>query len=208
MSTHGYASPTQTKHFIEQYGLQPYQDARSLEPVCFRALAPALVQLTNAGTTAQHITETGADFHFSRLDYLRGSTEVRASRMIAHIMSGKRTELAYWQAHAPAKKLAVHRGIGALVIGRAADQSTAVFRLDSEVTSSIVLPPGHFYTFEASPESPEPLIVSGLYEEGESFEGLELYFEPGQTRIETTKGELAVPEEYVKRYQPRQAVES
>ena len=159
-------------------------------------LTPRLAELDETGATSQHISDGGADFFFTRLDYCDGEV-VRASRMIGVIPPGMRTELAYWTEAAPAKDLAVHQGKGVMVVGNPQDGTTNVFQLDPEVTKKITLPSGRFYTLEAAAYTEEPLVVSGFYEAPfVDWSKLEVVVSPGDSMVATPGGIIEVPEEF------------
>lgn len=162
---------------------------------------PRLAELDEDGTTSQHISESGADYFFSRLDYYDGD-EVRASRMIAKILAGNRLDLAYWTKAAPIKRLTIHRGEGALFVGKPKNESTNttnVFQLDPEITPEVTLPPERFYTIEAASYTVEPLVVSGFYEPPVNpveWDGLEIILHPGDQTVTAPEGIVQVPDEF------------
>lgn len=151
--------------------------------------------------TSQHIEKDGADYDFIRIDY-RQRQRVIASRMIASILAGQRTELAYWCEDAPDKKLSVHKGAGAIVIASPAQEVHGIFRLDPRVTPEVVLPAGSFYTFEADQHASEGLVVSGFYDPPvESWGDLEVVTPRGAITIAVPgEGEIEVPKDFVDRY--------
>ena len=79
-----------------------------------------------------------------------------------------------------------------------ADQDAAARQIRNNQRSEMVtlaLPAGRFYTLEASRETPEPLVVSGLYsaETPVNWEEMEITFEPGQKSIEAPEGVIDTP---------------
>lgn len=127
--------------------------------------------------------------------------------MVATILAGKRTELAYWQEGSPTKQLNVHQGLGVLVVGRPDNGTSNVFQLDPEITTEVSLPPGRFYAFEAAPWTPQPFVVSGLYDTANpvDWSAMELYVEPWQGAIEAPpEGIVRVPEEFRTYFEPTQ----
>lgn len=189
-------------HSTEQEALD-FADENSIDigPDTYTGRRPRLTLLDSKGTTKQRITATGADYLFSRIDFFSGENlKVRASRMIAIIVDS-RTELACWMPGAPTKHLTVHRGEGLLVVGNPENQTTTDFQLDHEITPSLTLPGGRFYTFEADPTA-DGLVVSGLYETTVSmyWDSMETPIEPGQEKIDTPSGVIYVPTNFRERY--------
>src|SRR5665213_4325159 len=60
-------------------------------------------------SAVERIVIGGSDYHFTQLDYCDGD-EVKASRMVAEILPGNSTELAWWSEDAPRKTLDIHKG--------------------------------------------------------------------------------------------------
>lgn len=201
-----HVSATETARFVEDHGIDVGLDKASLLKPFGTEIRPLLAQLDEVGSTAEHCTDTGADYFFSRLDYCRTNTStVLASRYIATILGGNRTELAYWTKDAPAKSLTVHQGLGALVVSDPNTQRTTAFTLDPEVTPEVTLPAERFYTFEADPATPKPLVVSGLYFEEPNWSRLEIPVEPCQEAVYITKSDggrcpVRIPTEFANRY--------
>lgn len=196
-----HASVERSSEYAHEHSINVRGDITMLG-VAHEDTTALLAILNSEGITSEHCTETGADYQFSQLDYLTGHERIkRASRYIAAILGGQRTELAYWAGEAPKKKLTVHQGVGELVIGKPHDGTTAVYRLDPEVTPEVTLPPGRFYTFVADLWTPSPLVVSGLYEEEVNWSGLEKTIEPGQTQVECGGKTIEVPSSFASRYE-------
>jgi hypothetical protein len=201
MSASGHASVDRSIEYINSHSIDVQADIAMLGTPSDETSA-LLATLDEEGAISEHCTETGADYKFSQLDYLidNGRTK-RASRFIAAILGGKRTELAYWSDEAPKKKLTVHQGVGELVVGRPLDGITAAFRLDPEVTPEVTLPSGRFYAFVADLWTPKPLVVSGMYEEEVDWGDLEKVVEPGQNVVECGGKTIEVPPSFVARYE-------
>lgn len=191
----------QTSRFIADTGIDVVSDAEKLLSTGFIEKY-LLAELDETGSLSEHCTDTGADFLFSRLDYY-DSDCIIASRFVAKILAGKRTELAYWSEDAPAKRLTVHQGLGSLVIGKPGIDGgdTTVFNLDPEVTPEIILPSGRFYTFEANQNTTKPFVVSGLYYEEVDWGDLESYIDPGQKMLQSRDGLVKVPDDFRSRYE-------
>jgi hypothetical protein len=202
MSPYGHTSHEETYAFLQEHGIDSNVDwDRFTGRGHFTKLL--LANLNERGKTSQHVTDTGADYDFSRLDYLNlgDSGEIVASRYVATIQPGHhRTELAYWTEIAPSKKITIHRGLGSLVIGRAGVHmghgETTTFKLDPEVTPEVRLPSGRFYHFEGSQMHSEELVVSGFYEGEVDWEALEIPVSPGAVNIATPQGGVIVPSQY------------
>jgi len=154
-----------------------------------------LAELDEAGSTVLHMTEGGADYFFTKLDYCEGD-EVQASRWIAELLPGNRTELAYWGEAAPIKQLKVHRGRGDLVIVNPKDGSMVSVPYDADSLSEVTLQPGVFYTLRADSESVEPLFISGFYDVSVNVGELEVVVYPGDQTVETPDGVIEIPESF------------
>ena len=205
----------QTIEFVQQHNIDVTADAALLGA----QVIPELVQFEH-GETARHITETGANYDFSRLNYYRrDDLTLAAHRMIAVIQAGdleavefNRTELAYWSRLAQPKELTVHQGVGILEIGVPDDDpitrnvitkpkkdapahNTFGLRgnhLHPSITPQVTLPPGRFYTIKSALWTPEPLVVSGLYREEQ--EGSGLAFEELETHFDPGTTSVEAPE--------------
>lgn len=159
---------------------------------------PYLVDVDGQGSAQLHTAEEGADYYFSQIDYRRGPTDrTRASRMIATIFAGKRTELAYWTEAAPQKEIDIPQGSGTFVVGCAETAKTRELQVDAEFTPQVVLPPGHFYTFVGDSEH-QPLIVSGFYSPPVDFSELEIIVPTDVLVVDTPDGLFNVPEAFRK----------
>jgi hypothetical protein len=202
MSEFGHSIEETAIHFAKERGIAVAmtEDMYSRRNV----MSARLVKHDEHGALEVRITEDGADYKFAQLDYFSNDPEdllqppqrIRASRMIATVMASGRTELAYWTETAPTKKLAVHQGRGSLVIGNPQDGETSVFLLDPEVTPSITLPSGRFYTFRG--ESAQDLVVSGFYEAETpvDWDEMEIALKPGQAKVDAPEGTIDVPEKF------------
>ncbi len=196
----GHASLEQSIEYVNKHGINIQSDIATLD-ACPEDMM-VLLRTLDDRTTSEHCTQTGADYHFSQLDYLTDQGRSKcASRYIATILGGRRTELAYWADEAPQKKLTVHQGVGRLVVGSALDGDTNTFRLDPEVTPEIVLPSGRFYTFVADIRTPKPLVVSGFYKEEFDWDDYEKCIEPGQGVVECGGKIIEVPFSFSSRYE-------
>jgi hypothetical protein len=198
MKTYGRASNRETASFLKEHSIDRNVDwNRFTGRGQFANLF--LAKLDDQGETTQHIEDTGACYDFSRLDYFTLGRESRtiASRYVATIQPSKRTELTYRTETAPVKNIAVHKGLGRLVIGRSSTRTsygeTTIFELDPEVTPQVRLPSGSFYFFESSKTHSEELVVSGFYEGEVDWESLEISVSPNDERIQTPQGEVIVP---------------
>ena len=176
--------------FAVQYGIDIARDIKSNPK-----LTPRLAKLDENGATAQHISEAGAVYTFSQIDYCEGD-DIRASRAISAILPGNRTELAYWTKAAPSKTLDVHRGRGKLIIGDPSEGATRALSLDSGSVKEVTLPSGCFYTIQASEDSAEPLVISGFYEPPPNWAELEIPLKPGQDSVEAPEGVIRVPSDF------------
>lgn len=158
-------------------------------------LVPRLARFDEDGSTVQYISESGALYSFYQIDYYEGDV-VRASRTIAEILPGNRTELAYWTQAAPAKTLDIHRGRGRLVIGDPNEGRTRTLPVDSASVSEIALLSGCFYTIQAAEDGTEPLVISGLYKSPVNWDDLEISLNPGQSSIKAPEGRIQVPPDF------------
>ncbi len=199
-----YGGVDKTAEFVAKNSINVEADQRKLGQHGLD-IQVLLATLDEQGSLAEHRTRTGADYQFSRLDYI-SPERVVASRYIATILGGKRTELAYWKKIAPAKSLTVHQGLGNLVVSNPDDSRTTTFVLDPEVTPELTLPSGRFYTFEADTDTPDPLVVSGLYYKRPNWGILEVTLDPGQEAVREAesleRGDrwVCVPNEFANRY--------
>ncbi|GEM_PF-5109163 len=157
-------------------------------------------------TSEEAINRSGlpVNYYFSQLDYVIGEDNVQASRMIAEIPPGNRTELAFWSTEAPEKQLDIHKGVGHLVLATLTDKGSytwSIWELNSQKHSrnkiaQATLPPGSFYTIRVTQQSAEPLIVSGFYAPAlTSWDAVETEVAANQKTITTPQGEITVPEE-------------
>jgi len=177
--------------FVERAGIDVVSDVGELSVVV------RLAEVNEAGNTTQHFTDGGSDFHFMQLEYLDpGTGDVIATRMVAEILPGNRTELAYWAQAAPYKILKVHKGRGDMVTANPKTGEVTTVPYDAQDLPDVVLPSGTFYTLRAAPDSTESLFISGLYTERVDWDKLELVVEPGQTTIDTPDGTLEIPAEF------------
>jgi hypothetical protein len=198
MSELGHSSREETNAFADAHSIDTRSDIAMIsgdfedDPTY-----PLLALLNEQGETVQHINELGAEYDFSQLDYVNARRIVKASRFIATILAGNRTELAYWTADAPAKQLTVHQGEGTLLISKPDDTVADEIPLNPEVASEVILPPGRFYTFIAKIWTPKVLVISGLYKEKVDWDELEVAFDPTQQSIITTDGTITVPNDFI-----------
>lgn len=147
MSDFGHSTAKEAISFAHEHGIDLGADTRRLRWLPGRATNGTVKLVKFGGGVERHVTETGADYAFSQLDYFTGQEgyeRLEASRMIAAILGGKRTELAYWTQAAPKKELTVHQGTGSLAVGNPADGKIKSFQLDADVTPSLTLPGGRF----------------------------------------------------------------
>ena len=195
-----YSQADNVRGFASEYGIDVDTDIRRMG-----TFTPILVHLDGVGRPVTHITDTtGADYYIARIDYYRGIAEIHASRVIAIVMPGYRTKLAYWTKAAAKKELVVHRGAGYLIIGNPDEDeldafNTTIFPIDPDVTPHVTLPPGRFYTLQAAVWSPEPLVVSGLSETDRdgNWESMEITVEPGQEILVAPEGIVQVPDDFM-----------
>ncbi len=159
-------------------------------------LTPRLAAFDDEGTTVQHIEKDGADYLSFQIDYYH-SRDIRASRTVAVISQGKRTELAYWTKGARSKILDIHEGQGSLILGDPSERITRIFPFDSKTMKQILLPAGYFYTIQAASDSVEPLVVSGFYEPPPDWDALEIPLSPGQRIVEAPEGNIIVPSDFM-----------
>ncbi len=159
---------------------------------------PRLAAQDNSGNPEVHITENGADYTLSAVHYYQGEMLV-ASRTIAEIPAGGRTEFAYWTQAAPDQLLQFSRGRGELIIVNPQNGKTQAILIDaiSGLASEATLPSGTFYTIRAAADSIEPLVVSSLYEGNPDWEKLEVYVRPEDRVVAAPlEGSVAVPEDF------------
>lgn len=195
-----YSQSDNVRGFASEYGVDVDTDIRRMG-----RFTPILVHLDGIGRPVTHVTDdSGADYYIARIDYYRSFAEIHASRVIAIVMPGYRTKLAYWTKAAAKKELIVHRGNGYLIIGNPDQEeldsfNTSIFPIDPDVTPRVTLPPGRFYTLQAAAWSQEPLVVSGLCETDRNgnWESMEIAVEPGQEVLVTPDGLVEVPDDFV-----------
>lgn len=180
-------------------------------------LTPRLVHFEEGGVS-QHVTTAGADYRFSQLDYYdadSGNSRPLATRMIATLLAGHRTELAYWTQAASAKALTAHRGLGHIVFGKPENVEpdegthplaarTQMAQLHPTVMPTATLQPGTFYVIEAALWTPEPFVISGLYpaDTPVDWPAMEIAVEPGHTSVEAPEGTMFAPDDFAQRYAP------
>lgn len=195
-----------TRQFADEYGVD-----LSIGMPRTGSFLPRVVELDPVNGSLLHITEDtprGADYYLMRVDYTSANDPetrgVVASRSVAVVMQGRRTNLAYWPKVADPKILTVHRGIGYLIVNTPNEANpddswnTQTFRLDTSVTPTITLPPGSFYAVEAITSSPTHLVVSGLsIRDSGKWGPQEILVPPGATTIQDSEKEIIVPDEFV-----------
>ena len=196
--------------FARQRGINIQNDTNKINgllPVD-RQWLPELVRFDD-GSVQQHETRHGSDYLFSQINYgpmadpELGLQQVRASRMIATILTNNRTEMAYWTKDAPAKEIAVHRGLGVLAVAEPLDIENPdplgvhLIRLHPRYTPTLKIPPGTFYAFHAAPNT-EALVVSGFYKPPVEFDpNTEIYLDPGTKALDTeAEGIVPVPQTF------------
>lgn len=158
-------------------------------------LTPRLAKLDENGATEQHISEAGARYTYYQIDYYEGN-DIRASRTIAVILPGNRTELAYWTKVAPSQTLDIHKGRGKLFVGDPNKETTQNLSLDSESDEEVILPSGCFYTIQAAKDSAEPLVTSCFFKPPPDWDKLEIPLNPGQDSVEAPEGVIQVPSDF------------
>jgi hypothetical protein len=186
------------KGFTQDLGIDIYEGTQGMGRVGTR-----LVTLDRSGSATLHITdELGADYYIACVNYQR-KQEIKGKRTIAVIMPGYHTKFAYWPQNAKPRKISIHSGTGYLIVGDPKDEEldgdfkTRYYSVDAEVTPSVTLQPGNFYTLEAAPGS--TLTVSSLAEIDDqgNWDGHEIPVEPGQQIIKAPEGIIPVPDEFV-----------
>jgi hypothetical protein len=178
---------------LDELGIDRLQwnSRRAFDPESHRIPQPRLVD------GPKLVQKAGADYTFYQVDY-EVDSRVLASRYMAVILAGKRTEVAYWAKAAPTKELDILRGRGNLLLGKNPDDGKIQsWRLndpnDLDAEPPIVtLPGGHFYTLEAHHYADEPLIVAGFYDGPVDWDNWEVSVRPGSQSIEVP-GEGTVP---------------
>lgn len=159
---------------------------------------PRLAVQNETGATTLRITdEGGTEYDFTQINYCTGE-EVVANRMVAEIPAGQRTDLAYWGQAAPEKRLAIHKGLGALVLGNPRNGFVHTVAVDAFRANEAVLPAGHFYTIQAAGAG---LTVSGFYCPPVDWSMLEAPFLPGAQSVTLeVEGTVAVPRGFTARF--------
>lgn len=162
-------------------------------------IVPRLAKLNAGGETEKRVTRAGSDYMLSRVDYfpMDNPERVRASRGIKRIMSGQRTELAFW--NAIDTSITVHQGEGMFMVGKPNNNNVKTFMIDSEIIPSVQLASQTFYVMRAGRWGQEPLVVSNLHLSG-PHDDPEIIVEhdPATTQdtIETPQGPIKVPMEF------------
>jgi len=136
----------------------------------------------------QRIHKRDANYTYLEISYLENNI-VQATRNTAIISPGNHTEIAYWSEEAPKKSLAVHRGMGYLIIGDPNSRTTEKILIGSGIQQEIYLPSGRFYTIQTEPSAARPLVISGFYQPPINWEGLEFELKPGQNSVQA-EGEI------------------
>lgn len=141
------------------------------------------------------VNQDGAAYTYIEVSYSIDGV-VQATRSIARILPGNRTEIAYWTEEAPTKPLDVHQGKGKLILGDPIKDSTQEILIDASSGKKILLPSGHFYTIRAEENAAEPLVVSGFYEPSPDWAKLQIALEPGQTQVQAKEGVRKIPSDF------------
>lgn len=216
----GYSSQAEALEVVGQYGVDLDADISRIYggASCVKlAILDEMAALEEGGPFERHVTDGGADYYASRLDYLSGDGKVKASRMFARILGGQRTETKLWTAAAPPRTFDVYQGRGFLMAslpgdgqtdGPAATMRTENFRLDAAVRPSLTLPPGSFYSFEGNPYQPDeaaPLVVSSFTGTAQrvDWEAMDITVQLGQSAVETPDGPVPVPDVMAPKPVPR-----
>lgn len=199
--------------FIESLGIDAPADMDRLRHDLSSERNPFIIESITAelvtdgeGNPEHLIRSLGAEYRFSQISYKLNGVP-RATRMVASIPPGSRTELAYWAENAPNKRLDIHQGLGTLAVVYLDDEEPDFWteELDPTGEPPIQLRAPSFYTIEASAQSDSALVVSGFYEppltDWQQYEA-ELY--PGDHVVTdpSTGKEVRVPYDFWKRYQP------
>ena len=145
--------------------------------------------------TTEDFFGAGVAYTYLEVSYLEGD-DIRATRNIAKILPGNRTEIAYWTEAAPTKTLTIHQGKGKLIIGDPTDGSVESIRVNGKHLKEVTLPSGRFYTIQADPNSTEPFVVSGFYEPPPDWGNLEIPLEPGNDHVDTIEGIKRIPSDF------------
>lgn len=164
-------------------------------------LVPQIVQVDPVTGSMRHINDgRGSDYYAARIDFKYGQAPV-ASRAVAVVMPGARTNLGYRPLGADPKELSIHRGHGYFIVGDPHSEDdafqTEYYPVDPAVTPRITLQPGKFYTLEAADWC--ELVVSGLSEidsNGE-WQDAEIPVEPGTEVLQTPDGPIQVPDDFI-----------
>lgn len=166
---------------------------------------PHLARLSNHGALVHVTAAGGADFYKAQINYFRDHYQIAASRVIEIIMPGFHSDLTYYPRKAEPLELSVHQGAGHLIISDPADETfgkanslnTKFYPINAEVTPSITLQPGQFYTIEADKWS-GPLVISGLcqFDPNGQWRPQEVPVELGSTVIDTPDGFIEVPDDF------------
>lgn len=143
----------------------------------------------------------GEDYYTVRIDY--GEDKVVASRVFAIIMEDGRCGSAYLPKKGHAKKLAVIRGCGLLILGNPENDDldgafmTDFYPLKAGITEEVTLPRGYFYTVEAKRGEVVVSYLSEIDVDG-NWEPPEIAVEPGKESFKTPEeGLVIVPEEFM-----------
>lgn len=160
-------------------------------------VTPKLAMLDEAGNTEKQIEEGGANYLYSRVDYLKEDgayRKVDAAREIAQIPRGERVELAL--STLSELEIDIHQGEGMFMVGRPGENQVKTFMLDSEITPSITLPIRSFYTLKAASWAAGPLIISCFRSSADPEIVVEHDPATVQDTIETDEGPILVPIEF------------
>ncbi len=150
------------------------------------------LRLDDDGNPSHHVTTEGADYRYWEINYCDGD-DVKATRIVAAIPPGKRTEPVYWTEAAPSKTLTIYRGKGEIVVGHPNVGTTSHLPVDARTHPTAILPAGCFYAIQAAGDSEGPLVVSGFYEGVVDWERLEVPFQLGAKAVQAAEGTINVP---------------
>jgi len=153
-----------------------------------------LAILKENNETSELITDANSNYRLSQLDYfpVRGERQIIGTRYIAKIFAGERTELAFW-ADIKYSLIDVNKGSGSLVLAQPdKDDETRTFRVDANITPTVIVPSKSFYTLIADSNG-SGLVVSSYYGSSFSWEDAKYNVEVGQAEVDTKEGKIPVP---------------
>jgi hypothetical protein len=151
--------------------------------------------------------QEGVRYDRAQIDYcptwapLPGLRRAVASRLVARVLAGHRTEVRYRAAGAGSQRFTVGQGEGVLFASDPwrPDEAVGPTALHSVGTNSQVDIPGRqFYVFEAAAGS--ELLVSSLHDPRDALGGVEFAVRAGAKTVNAPEGLMTIPPGFLNRH--------